>query len=73
LDVGLVGIECYYAQYSDHQQRELVELAKQYGLIQTGGSDFHGLNRMGHMSALGQVDVPIEVVDKLKQAKKKIK
>jgi predicted metal-dependent phosphoesterase TrpH len=71
--VGLVGIECYYAQYNDRQQRELVELAKQYGVIQTGGSDFHGLNRMGHMSALGEVKVPIEVVDKLKQAKSKLK
>lgn len=71
--VGLVGLECYYAQYDERQQRELVDLARQYGLIQTGGSDFHGLNRMGHMSALGQVNVPIEVVDKLKQAKEKMK
>lgn len=70
--VGLVGLECHYAEYDDATRRELVELAKQYGLIQTGGSDFHGLNRMGHMSALGQANVPIEVVDKLKQAKAKL-
>lgn len=70
--LGLVGIECYYAQYNEHEQRELVALAKQYGLLATGGSDFHGLNRMGHMSALGQVDVPMEVVEKLKQAKEKL-
>ncbi|MBI4674644.1 MAG: PHP domain-containing protein [Chloroflexi bacterium] len=70
---GLVGLECYYAQYDEHQQRELVDLAKQYGLLQTGGSDFHGLHRMGHMSALGEVNVPMEVVEKLKQAKAKIK
>lgn len=71
--VGLVGLECYYAQYDERQQQELVELAKQYGLIATGGSDFHGLHRMGHMSALGQVNVPIETVEKLKQAKLKMK
>lgn len=71
--VGLVGLECYYAQYDERQRQELVELAKQYGLIATGGSDFHGLNRMGHMSALGEVNVPIEAVEKLKQAKAKIK
>jgi hypothetical protein len=71
--VGLVGLECYYAQYDERQQQELVELAKQYGLIATGGSDFHGLHRMGHMSALGEVNVPIEAVEKLKQAKAKIK
>lgn len=69
---GLVGLECYYAEYDDRTRHELAELAKQYGLIATGGSDFHGLHRMGHMSALGQVDVPIEVVDKLRQAQKKI-
>ncbi len=73
VQVGLVGIECYYAQYDEHAQRELVDLAKQYGLIQTGGSDFHGLNRMGHMSALGEVNVPIEVVEKLRRAQEKIK
>ncbi len=71
--VGLVGLECYYAQYDERQQRELVELAKQYGLIATGGSDFHGLHRMGHLRALGEVDVPIETVERLKDAKKKIK
>jgi predicted metal-dependent phosphoesterase TrpH len=69
---GLTGLECYYAEYSDATRRELVDLAKQYGLIQTGGSDFHGLNRMGHMSALGQANVPIEVVEKLKKAKAKM-
>lgn len=69
---GLVGLECYYAEYDDRTRHELVELAKQYGLIATGGSDFHGLHRMGHMSALGEVDVPIEVVDKLRQAQKRI-
>lgn len=71
--VGLVGLECYYAQYDEQQQRELVDLAKQYGLIATGGSDFHGLHRMGHMSALGQVYVPLEAVEKLKLAKEKMK
>ena len=73
VQVGLVGLECYYAQYDERQQHELVALAKQYGLIATGGSDFHGLHRMGHMSALGEVNVPFEAVEKLKQAKEKIK
>lgn len=70
--VGLVGLECYYAEYDDATRGELVALAKQYGLIQTGGSDFHGLNRMGHMSGLGEANVPIEVVEQLKRAKAKM-
>lgn len=72
VEAGLIGLECYYAEYNEATRRELVDLARQYGLIQTGGSDFHGLNRMGHMSALGEANVPIEVVAKLKQAKAKI-
>lgn len=72
VQVGLVGLECYYVQYNEREQRELAALAKQYGLIATGGSDFHGLNRMGHMSALGEGNVPVEMVDKLKQAKTKM-
>jgi predicted metal-dependent phosphoesterase TrpH len=73
VEIGLVGLECYYAQYAEPQRRELVDLAKQYGLIATGGSDFHGLHRMGHMSALGEVNVPLAAVEKLKQAKAQMK
>lgn len=72
VQAGLMGLECYYAEYDEHTQRELVALTKQYGLIRTGGSDFHGLSRSGHMGALGQVEVPIEVVAQLKRAKEKI-
>lgn len=68
---GLLGLECYYAEYDERTQHSLADLAKQYGLIATGGSDFHGLHRMGHLSALGQVHVPPEVVDQLKQAKER--
>lgn len=70
--VGLVGIEVYYAEYDETSRRELSEMARQYGLIKTGGSDFHGLHRMGHMSALGEADVPFEVVSQLKEAKVKL-
>jgi len=69
---GLVGLECYYAEYDDETRRELVSLARQYGLVRTGGSDFHGLHRMGHMSALGEAEVPPEVVEMLRAAHRKI-
>lgn len=69
---GLLGLECYYAEYDDRAQRELLDTARQYGLIATGGSDFHGLHKMGHMSALGQVRVPPEAVERLVKAKKKL-
>ncbi len=64
---GLLGLEVYYAAYDDLTRAELSRLAKQFDLIATGGSDFHGLNKMAHMSGLGSVDVPPNVVDKLRE------
>ena len=64
---GLLGLEVYYGMYDDATRAELARLAKQYGLIATGGSDFHGLNKMGHMSGLGETYVPPEVVERLRK------
>ena len=70
---GLVGLEVHYLAYDDATRSRLTWLAKQYGLLATGGSDFHGLNKMGHMSGLGQMNVPPEVVEKLKAKAEEIK
>ncbi len=39
---GLQGIECSYFGYSPEQRNRLLALAEEYGLLPTGGSDFHG-------------------------------
>ncbi len=70
---GLVGLEAYYPTYDDPTRAKLSRLAKQYGLLATGGSDFHGLNRMAHMGGLGEVHVPPEVVGKLRMKAEQIK
>ena len=44
---GLMGLECLYSKYSPAETRELEKLADQYGLLETGGSDFHGNNKPG--------------------------
>jgi predicted metal-dependent phosphoesterase TrpH len=62
-----MGLEAHYAAYTDEQRAYLNALAKQYGLIVTGGSDFHGLHKMANMGALGEVDVPDGVVEKLRK------
>ena len=41
-DLGLVGIEALYPLHTLAQTRLFLELAKTYGLLITGGSDFHG-------------------------------
>lgn len=62
-EAGLIGIEAYYAGYSQEDVRFLVSLADRYGLITTGGTDYHGLDAAE--TALGDVDVPIESVERL--------
>ena len=61
---GLVGIEAYYDGYTADETSRLVSLAERYGLIATGGSDYHGLKTASE-TALGSVDVPMESVERL--------
>ena len=70
---GMQGLEVHYGLYDDQTIQGLAHIARQYGLIATGGSDFHGLNKMGHMSGLGKAHVPPEVVDKLRRKAEEIK
>ncbi len=39
---GLLGMECRYSGYTEEQMQYLLALAKEYSLVPTGGSDFHG-------------------------------
>lgn len=40
--VGLNAIEAYHSDHSAEQTQQYLALARQYGLLVTGGSDFHG-------------------------------
>jgi 3',5'-nucleoside bisphosphate phosphatase len=63
---GLTGVECYYGEYDTAVQNDLVELAAEFGLLTTGGSDYHG---EGVKTVdLGGVFVPPESVDRLRDA-----
>ncbi len=66
---GLVGLEAYYNGYSAEEVESLVALAQKYGLIATGGSDFHGIEP-AEETAIGGADVPLEVVERLIALKK---
>jgi len=43
--LGLAGIECYYPEHSSGQEGLYLFLARELGLLITGGSDFHGDNK----------------------------
>ena len=61
---GLVGIEAYYKEQTAEQTEAMLELAGRYGLIATGGSDYHGIDD-SRDAMVGSVDVPREAADKL--------
>lgn len=61
---GLVGIEVYYAHYSPDKVERLRTVADKYGLVSSGGSDYHGLdNTVG--ADIGTIDIPRESVDQI--------
>ena len=41
-ELGLKGMEGYYSGYTVEDEALVAEIAAKYGLILTGGSDFHG-------------------------------
>ena len=70
MESGLKGIECRYSGYSTEQSKYLGRLAEEYGLIKTGGSDFHGENKK-HISigtGTGALEVPYQYLEKLREA-----
>jgi hypothetical protein len=66
--LGLVGIEVYHPEHTEEQITLFKNLAKKYGLISTGGSDCHGLNKEEIL--IGKIVVDDEVVFELKDAKR---
>ncbi len=71
IDHGLRGIECRYSGYSSEQSGYLEKLAEEYGLLKTGGSDYHGSHK-AHIALGsgidGNLDVPYEWLERLKEA-----
>lgn len=64
LDAGLDGIEAFYPLHDMKQTDRYVEIANQFDLIVTGGSDFHGFNADAEVS-LGSVSLPEKTIDTL--------
>lgn len=55
--VGLDGIEVMYPQHTPEIEAQARQLAERYGLVMTGGSDFHGLD-MPDKAMLGSTLAP---------------
>lgn len=67
---GLDGIEVYHSDHGPEEHQRYLALAQEFGLVVTGGSDFHG-ERQGVVfhGDLGSVNVPVGVLEQLKAAR----
>jgi predicted metal-dependent phosphoesterase TrpH len=65
VDEGIDGLETSHPRLKPSQCRELASLAREMGLLATGGSDFHG-ERRGPVR-IGSVRVPVEVANRIVQ------
>jgi len=67
VDHGLAGLEAYHPSHSPAAAAGYVALAVRYGLIVTGGSDFHGSGREG--GPIGSSGAPQDALRRLYAAK----
>jgi len=71
---GLDGVEVHYSTHTPRQTRTYLSLAKQLGLLVTGGSDFHGMTKpdIEVGTGKGSLHVPDHLLPKLKDAVAKL-
>lgn len=70
VEAGLVGLEVYHSSHDAAARSRYAHLARSFGLIATGGSDFHGSGREG--ADIGTADVPVHVTEALAAAHREL-
>ncbi|VXD15510.1 conserved hypothetical protein [Planktothrix serta PCC 8927] len=61
LEAGLMGLEVYHPYHSSSQIQRLEKLCDEYGILKTGGSDYHGVG------SLNQFNLSLGLLEPLKQ------
>jgi hypothetical protein len=66
-EAGIGGLEVTYGRYTPRQRQDLANLARRFGLVGTGGSDFHGTAKpdLAVGSGTGDLRVPDRVLVEL--------
>ncbi|MBI1737274.1 MAG: PHP domain-containing protein [Candidatus Rokubacteria bacterium] len=72
VEAGLLGIETYYAEHSPAEVRAYLDLCDRYGLVATGGSDFHG-TPTGRLNPLGSPRVPPSAWDGVRERAERLR
>ncbi|MFZ3171388.1 MAG: PHP domain-containing protein [Carboxydocellales bacterium] len=67
-NMGLKGLEVYYSKHSPEEEQLYRRLAKEEGLLITGGTDFHGGNTLEIELGigLGNLRIPYVLAERLK-------
>ncbi len=71
IDQGVMGIEVYCHDHDEAKVDHFSRLARQHGLLITGGSDYHG-EMLEKTFKLGALQVPYTCFEALKAAKERI-
>ena len=68
---GLKGIEVYYPEHSPPEVATYKLLAEKYGLVMTGGTDYHGIegNALEVGVGRGDMKLPYSIVEALRAAR----
>lgn len=67
---GLIAMEIYYSSYHETDVQFLTALADEYGILPSGGSDFHGEHKP-HISlgcGCGDLHIPYKILKQLRTA-----
>jgi predicted metal-dependent phosphoesterase TrpH len=56
---GLGGLEAVYGRYTSRQRTDLSNLARRFGLVPTGGSDYHGASKPDLHVGTGMGDLKV--------------
>lgn len=69
---GLMAMETIYPLYDEAQTRRARELAAQFGILESGGSDYHGGTKPDIRIGVGRdnIRIPARILDELKKGTK---
>jgi 3',5'-nucleoside bisphosphate phosphatase len=71
VDAGLMGLEVFHPHHGNNKVNHLREFCRQYNLLMTGGTDYHGYD-LEHPEnerwQLNQFNLPLELLQPIKDA-----
>ena len=72
MDYGLDGMEVYYTEHTEEQTQEYLNICEEFGLLVSGGSDFHGSVKPEVKLGSGKnnLDIPYSLLENMKKHRK---